>query len=91
MAISSESIRAFSKATGYNLQKKTVTKLINKTKQKTISVNDPLIDTLAYHASGRSRVTLSGANKLTPVLCKEIRFEKGQADSCHIIHTLESP
>ena len=90
MAISSESIRAFSKATGYNLQEKTVSKLINKTKQKTISVNDTFIDT-AHHASGRSSVTLSGANKLTPVLCKGIRFEKGLADSCQIIHTLESP
>ena len=86
MAISSDSIRAFSKATGYNLQKKTVSKLIkkNKTKQKTISVNDTFIDT-AHHASGRSSVTLSGANKLTPVLCEGIRFEKGHPDLCQII------
>ena len=87
MAISSDSIRAFSKATGYNLQKKTVSKLIkkqNKTKQKTISANDTFIDT-AHHASGRSSVTLSGANKLTPVLCEGIRFEKGHPDLCQII------
>ena len=50
---------------------------------------EPLLWTL--HASGRSSVTLSGVNKLTPVLCKEITFEKDQPDSCQIIHTLESP
>ena len=53
-------------------------------------MNDPLIDT-AHNASGRSSVTLTGANKLTPVLCKEVTFEKGLADSGQIIHTLESP